>query len=319
MLEFRSGGWVIWLSALVTLGILSYHGALIWQSLERRAAGDGSGPYGFDLSTCLIPRNEILPVGPDLPRDGLPAMQTPPTLPGAETRGERLSGARKLTSVDRVVGVRIGGEARAYPLWILTWHEVCNDVLGGVPIAVTYSGLCDSVAVFDRRVAGETLNFGVSGLIYNCNLLMFDRRPEARGESLWLQLQARAVGGPAAREERRLELLPAQLTTWGAWLAAEPETSVILPDADRKRLYKRDAYSTYSVSTKLPFPVRPLPDVPPARYKSQVVAWREAGGTWRAALADTPAAALANDAPVRLWSMLFAWHAIRPDAPVEGL
>ena len=112
---------------------------------------------------------------------------------------------RFLVPGDLVIGLSLHGEARAYPLEILALHEVCNDTLGGEPILVTYQPLCDSAVVFERRVDGHTREFGVSGLLYNSNLLMYDRHPEQpQDESLWSQLQFRALAGPAAAQHATL-------------------------------------------------------------------------------------------------------------------
>ena len=103
---------------------------------------------------------------------------------------------------------------RAYPLRVLVWHEVVNDTVSGLPILVTYNPLSEGIAVFDRRVAGRTLSFGVSGLLYQSNLLMYDRDGTRGAESLWSQLQARAVSGPAAGAGQTLELVPFALARW---------------------------------------------------------------------------------------------------------
>ena len=120
------------------------------------------------------------------------------------------------------VTVTLNGESRAYPLLVMQCHEIANDTLGGVPIAVTYNPLCDSVVVFDRRVGDEVLEFGVSGLLYSSNMLMFDRRPDALGESLWCQLLGRAISGPLV--DTPLAVLDAAVTDWAGWLADHPGT-----------------------------------------------------------------------------------------------
>jgi hypothetical protein len=96
------------------------------------------------------------------------------------------------------------------------WHEAANDVVGGTPIAVTYCPLCNSPLVFDRRVAGRTLEFGVSGLLYESNVLLYDRAASGGAESLWNQIQMRAVTGPAARAGQSLRLLPSRAIRTGA-------------------------------------------------------------------------------------------------------
>lgn len=261
LFTFASGGWVLLIALALTLAIAAW-GYLGWLRVGASRIGDGVTleSYRFDLADTLIPREQIIPAGFSKDRE-VPAMYQPrfisPTEVDRITRDER---GKYLVSRDRVIGVVINGEARAYPLNILFVHEIVNDTLGGVPIAVTYHPLCDSIVVFDRRVAGETLEFGVSGLVHNSNLLMFDRRDndDPRAESLWSQLQARAVAGPAAAEGRVLTLLPARLMHWSEWRSAHPDTSVLAREPDLRRRYTR-TYSQYFDSDKLHFPVSPLP------------------------------------------------------------
>src|SRR5690606_17095194 len=120
------------------------------------------------------------PIGIDLRKDGLPAMDHPPRIAAVDLgREDKLGGVRHLLPGERVIGVAIGGEAVAYPLWVLDWHEIVNDTVGGRPIVVTYNGICDSAAVFDRRAGGVERTFGFSGLLYNGNLVIYDRAPRA--------------------------------------------------------------------------------------------------------------------------------------------
>jgi hypothetical protein len=130
---------------------------------------------------------------------------------------------RTLAPDDLVVGVEYGGEARAYPLSVLTTHEVVNDTLGSRPLLVTYCPLCASGVVAERRVDGEPSTFSASGYLYRSDLVLYDH---ATG-SLWSQLLARAITGPATGTE--LPLVPSSLTTWGRWREANPGTRVLLP------------------------------------------------------------------------------------------
>ncbi len=200
---------------------------------------------GFDLSYSLIPVKEIVPGGP--PRDGIPALTHPPTIPAKE--------AKYLNDRDWVIGVEIGGESRAYPLKILVWHENVNDTLGNTPIAVTYCPLCNSAAVFHRSIQGEVLEFGISGLLWNSNVLLYDRRADGR-ESLWTQVGMRAVTGPAAQKGLKLRLLPSEFTTWKDWRSRHPETSVLSNRTGVSRNYGFNPYQRYFHSDRLMFPVR---------------------------------------------------------------
>lgn len=275
LLTFRSGGWVILLATVLVLTIVIWHLVAVLNTPHTAAIGDGRHveTYAFDLSTCLVPREQLVAAG--FPKDGLPTFSNPQalTLAAAEKLDREMRGShigKFMVGKERVVGVALNGQSRAYALKILTWHEVVNDTLAGVPIAVTYNPLCDSVVVFDRRAAGQVLEFGVSGLLYNSNLLMYDRRPDGAGESLWSQLQFRAIAGPAAACGTTLRVLPCAVLPWSQWQKQHPATTVLAPDPACTKLYKR-TYAEYFGSDRLRFPVAPLPphDI---HYKTPLIA-----------------------------------------------
>ena len=134
----------------------------------------GAAQNGFDLSDATIPRDELVPGGP--PRDGIPAIDRPQFVKPSEVNF--------LRDEDRVLSVKIDNEVRAYPLRILNWHEIVNDQIGDQAVGVTYCPLSGAGIVFDRRVNGRKPSFGVSGLLYQSDLVMYDRDTE----SLWPQL-----------------------------------------------------------------------------------------------------------------------------------
>jgi hypothetical protein len=140
-----------------------------------------------------------------------------------------------------VIGVERDGEARAYPLRILDWHEVVNDDFGG-PLLVTYCPLCGSGVTAERRVAGQETVFGVSGRLWRNDLVLYDRQTE----SLWSQLLAAAIRGPRAGE--RLTLVPSSLTTWGEWRDGHPDTRVLLPPPRSNTVRGPDATYDYFTS-----------------------------------------------------------------------
>lgn len=149
----------------------------------------------------------------------------------------------RLHDTDLVIGLARDGEARAYPLSILRWHEVVNDHFGG-PILVTFCPLCGSGVVSSRRVRGKPTIFGVSGLLWRSDLVMYDRRTE----SLWSQLITTAIRGPETGTE--LGFLPSSLTTWGEWRDAHPDTQILLPPpisdtvvGRTTRAYNRNPYA----------------------------------------------------------------------------
>jgi hypothetical protein len=303
--SLRSAWWVIGLALLVSGSLFGYR---LWRALSEDApprVGDGRhvASYGFVLVPSLVPPEEIVAAG--LPKDGLPALTTPPLLDAAGV--DSLNHAERgkyLVAGDRVIGLALGGSARAYPLRVLAWHEITDDTLGGRPVAITYSPLCDACAAFGREVGGQVREFRVSGLLHDSNLLMYDRQSDPGQESLWNQLQARAVTGPAAAAGLELEVLPIAVVTWRTWRAWHPETTVPLPAVAMRESYKRSPYGSYYGSDLLRFPVAPLPPDRERPLKSRVIAVRTDRDSWRVyPLAETSAAAGAAESdglPIRL-------------------
>ena len=179
-LTLRGGGWVLVAMALVIGAFLLWATSGVF--MAERPVGRGSDPstYGFTLEPMLADRTYL--VGSGNPRDFLVSLDRPDTIRGAEVLRWNSEHRRKLVvPTDRVAGIVVNGEARAYPLSILNAHEVVNDVVGGVPVAVTFSPLTDSLVAFDRRVGGVERTFHVSGLLLNSNLVMYDRPAGAPG------------------------------------------------------------------------------------------------------------------------------------------
>ena len=203
------------------------------------AADDGADRYGFDVEAATVPRAAIVAGGPG--RDGIRSVDAPEFAPPAE--------ASWVAADTPVVGVEAGGEARSYPVHLLEYHQIVNDVLGGVPVAITYDPLAAAPLAFRRTVAGRTLTFGVSGLVYNSNFLMYDR--ETR--SLWSQFIGKAIAGPLAG--KTLARIRVRQVTETAWLAAHPGSRVLVRP-DRFRIdYRYSPFSTYMIADSIPFPV----------------------------------------------------------------
>ena len=208
-----------------------------------------SSALGFDLSNASIPKDEIRAGGP--PKDGIPSIDAPLFVASAD--------AAFLQDDDFVAGVMLEGVARAYPLRILVWHEAVNDVIGGRPILVTYCPLTGSVVSFDRRVGDETLEFGISGLLYQSNVLLYDRKQE----SLWSQLAAEAVSGPLTGTS--LVQVPTEVTTWADWRSRHPDGAVLSLETGHPRNYRNPPYRSYESSPETMFPVNPEDDRLPAK------------------------------------------------------
>ena len=185
-----------------------------------------------------------------VPYEGIPALDRPDAVPAAE--------AGYLEPDDPVFGLFLGGEARAYPLRLLDWHEMANDVLGGVPFSLAYCTLCGSGIAYDTRVPDHPdlagLDFGSSGFLMRSNKLMVDRQTE----TLWNQFTGEPVLGKlASRDDLRLPVLPSVVTTWQAWRERHPETTVLSLQTGHRRDYGPGAaYAGYFASPGTMFPVR---------------------------------------------------------------
>jgi len=193
---------------------------------------------GFDLSNAIVPTSEIHRGGP--PPDGIPAIDEP-----------RFTAASKVDYLepgDIVIGFSHNGIHRAYPFRILVWHEIVNDTVGNQPVAVVYCPLCGTATVFERSIDGEQVRFGVSGLLYNSDVLMFDRRTK----SLWSQLAMEAVSGPLAGTP--LTWLPSSQMTWEAWKERHPDGEVLNTRTGFSRNYRSLPYQGYEDNPQTMFP-----------------------------------------------------------------
>jgi hypothetical protein len=219
---------------------------------------------GFDLAGASVAVAEIQAGGP--PRDGIPALDSPDFAPVPEV---------DWSPEVLVLGFAWKEEARAYPVPLLDWHELVNDRVGGRPVLVSWCPLCGTGMVFDRRVPrdGSERHFGVSGLLYRSDVLMYDRETE----SLWSQIRSEAVTGPSGGQ--RLTLLRSKMESLGAWHRRYPHTTVLTRRTGFRRDYDRSPYAGYATSRKLLFG-------PPAddRYhpKMPTVGLRLPGGDQRA-------------------------------------
>ncbi|MHA1154253.1 MAG: DUF3179 domain-containing protein [Alphaproteobacteria bacterium] len=189
-----------------------------------------------DFSQTSIEFDEIMSGGP--PKDGIPSIDAPQFVPVAE--------AGDLAATEPVIGLVVAGDARAYPLRILIWHEIVNDTVGGVPVTVTYCPLCNSAVVYDRRVAGEATEFGTTGKLRNSDLVMYDRATE----SWWQQFLGEAIVG--VRTGTRLKVLPARLESWERFAKRHPDGRVLVPNQPGMRAYGANPYAGYD-SARLPF------------------------------------------------------------------
>lgn len=211
--------------------------ALTAIAITGAAAAPDEGIRDFwpstDFDKVLVPFGEIISGG--VPRDAIPALTDPQMIPVEQT---------DVPGREPVMTVEIEGEAaRAYPLRYLTWHEIVNDEVGGRPIAVTFCPLCNSGLVFDRRAAGQTLNFGVSGLLRHSDMIMFDRETE----SWWQQFTGTSIVGELAGTE--LDVIVSWMEPLAAFADRHPD-GLVMAEPAAGRAYGRNPYVGYDSSAR---------------------------------------------------------------------
>lgn len=197
---------------------------------EIRFTDPGFGPP-------LVQSGDLKPGGPG--PDGIPAINTP--------RFHRTDEVGFLEENEPVFVLELGGEARAYPLQILVWHEIVNDTVAGIPVAVTYCPLCNSAFAYDRRHEGRVLEFGVSGALWHSSLVMFDRQTF----SLWSHFTGQGLLGVFASDQ--LEQFPVSLASWSQFKTARPDGIVLSRDTGFTKDYGRNPYPGYDDVGSPPF------------------------------------------------------------------
>ena len=182
-----------------------------------------------------------------VPADGIPSLDAPDLIAATN--------ATYMVDSDLVFGVEINGDVRAYPLRIMGWHEMLNDTIGGVPVALAYCTLCGAGILFETQIEGrkKPLIFGSSGLLYRSNKLMFDRGTG----SLWNQFTGQPISGPLVNKGITLKIRPITITSWGKWQALNPTTKILSVETGHARDYGSGVvYKDYFSSPDLMFPVR---------------------------------------------------------------
>ncbi|MBT98822.1 MAG: hypothetical protein CL902_09375 [Dehalococcoidia bacterium] len=191
-----------------------------------------------DFSRHTVDFGDILFGG--VGRDGIPPLDRP--------RFESIEEAASvMNDLEPIVTLEVNGESRAYPLAILTWHEVVNDVVGGVPVTVTFCPLCNSGLAFERTLDGRVFDFGVSGNLRNSDLIMWDRQTQ----TWWQQLTGEAIIGELAGHQ--LPFLPASIISWADFKTANPEGLVLSRNTGYNRPYGSNPYSGYDRVDRPPF------------------------------------------------------------------
>jgi hypothetical protein len=202
-------------------------------------AGDPALTSGWktDFARHLVPLSEFQSGGPG--KDGIPALDHPRFAPA--------SSIDWLAFREPVIELAVGRDVRAYPLQILIWHEIVNDRVAGIPVAVTFCPLCNTAIVFDRRVRGDTLSFGTTGNLRNSDLVMYDRQTE----SWWQQFGGDALVGRYAGTQ--LRALPGRIVAWREFERLHPRGLVLTRDTGFSRPYGKNPYAGYDDASSPPF------------------------------------------------------------------
>jgi hypothetical protein len=207
---------------------------------DDRSSGLQSSTRGWNTNwnRRTIQYDELLSGGP--PRDGIASIDEPTFVSQDEATGW-------LADNEPVIALEIDGEARAYPLQILTWHEIVNDSLGGTPVAVTFCPLCNSAITFDRRFDGDVFEFGTSGLLRKSDLVMYDRTTE----TLWQQFTGEGIVGDLAGET--LAFVPSSIISFANFREAYPEGDILSRETGFNRRYGENPYVGYDAVGNNPF------------------------------------------------------------------
>lgn len=215
---------------LMAVGLM---GALATSATAQEPFWSNNWKTDFDKTT--IDLGEVVDV---IGKDNIPAIDTPEFKAAADE--DRIPGN------EPVVSLAIDGKARAYPLRYLMWHEIVNDTLAGVPVAVTYCPLCNTALVFERTLDGNEVTFGTSGKLRHSDLIMYDRGEE----NWWQQFNGEAIAG--ARAGQKLKAIPSSLISFDMYRARFPDGEVLLPAANRASQAGRNPYERYD-SAAFPF------------------------------------------------------------------
>ncbi len=235
---------------LIKYGLIALLGFMV--AIKPSIAAADSHPDSWryawpdtDFSRHDVPYSDILSGGP--PKDGIPSIDDPifATISEVENN-ETLMGNSKLEDSEPVIGLIIEGVAKAYPLRILTWHEIVNDEIAGIPITVTFCPLCNSAIVFDRRLDGRVFDFGTTGKLRNSDLVMYDRQTQ----SWWQQFMGTAIIGELTGAT--LHFMPSRIESWQSFKSRAPNGLVLVPNDSSMRNYGRNPYVGYD-SAAMPF------------------------------------------------------------------
>ena len=231
---------MIIIAIVLTTGLIAIGGrrTLLQDEDSCRPPNLNTANWSTDFCQSVVDFTEIIVGNPT--KNGIPSV-TDPNLESVEDASAWLS------ERSPVIALELEGEARAYPLAILMWHEIANDEIAGTPVAVTFCPLCNSAITFDRQVNGSVLDFGVSGLLRNSDLIMFDRQ----SESWWQQLTGEGLVGEYAGAV--LDIVPSQVISFGSFAQRYPDGQIMSRDTGYSRQYGINPYRNYDNRPGQPF------------------------------------------------------------------
>lgn len=272
---------------IIMVAILLGTSVLISQPVLAQEFGRPIGEWKTDFSNSTIDMNEIIDViGPDQ----IPSIDDPTFLPIGEVSD--------IPGIEPVVAFSHNGVSRAYPLRLLMWHEIVNDTIGGLDVAVTYCPLCNTSLVFERTLDGEAVTFGTTGKLRHSDLIMYDRKEQ----NWWQQFNGEAIVGIRAGE--KLTALPSFLISYDLFVERYPDGEVLQPDPRRSRALGTNPYVNYDNLGSRPFLFRG--DLPTDIEAMMRVAFVDTSAGIDEAIAVT-LPYLQQNAPVVIGDLEFRW------------
>jgi hypothetical protein len=251
-------------AATRALGVVVQLSLLLAAVMAAAAESPGKAVLnGFALERSSVPKESILPGGPA--RDAIRSVDAPVFATASEA-------TRWVRPDTPVIGVEAGGEAHAYPVHVMEYHQIVNDRIGGLEVVVTYDPLTDTSIAYRSRAGDRVLTFGVSGLIHRSNFLLYDRQTE----SLWSQFTGEALCGELMG--RHLDRLVTRVTPFQRWMERHPESTVMALPEPKRIDYRHSSYAAYWISEKVPFPLR---NVDERFHPKELVLGFEIGGKSR--------------------------------------
>ncbi len=242
------------------------------ESVENTKKLAGSllgGEFNINEEKNSVDPSKLFGGGP--PKDGIPSIDSP-KFDSATAAWDWMK------SDDTVFGIVYKGEARAYPQGILVWHEIVNDTISGDPILITYCPLCQTAAAYERKIDGTEVEFGVSGKLYNSNLVMYNRtNDKIKTESLWTQVGGEAIVGDFTGQ--KLTKIILDTVKWKDWVDKHPNTKVLSQDTGYVRDYNRDPYGDYYTSAGV---IGPLENEDDRLFEKALVFGIEVDGKFKA-------------------------------------